>query len=541
MKTANTITLACLVLTSSPCNSADLLTTKGTRYSAAVIIDQDLTHIKVRHQNGFARVPKTDISPDSAKEFNLKLPNKAATASSPEISQVDTIRRKFIFIETKDGRKFYTKDLSQIDPNGLRFLTSSGISKVKFTELQPMYLEAVGFDADKADLYEKRAAQADAAAKRKQAVLLQAATIIESSKFEAKIIPVQKVNAGWLCKISERKTVTVEVETDRSFNKLSGTWNIYKSTQERDVSGESESALLWGMSDTFAAKNLNISFSSEVYLVGKYIYNTLGNGESEVFVYMTDKSEAIRYLAKNGLTTIRNEDVSPDDIKRTDGPAVATGTGFFISADGYVVTNNHVIDGATKIELLIDGKSQQAELIAVDVANDLALLKAELTERPYIALSNSDTVSLGDTVYTLGFPRPSDQGRNPKFTEGSISALTGLDDEDSQFQMSVPIQPGNSGGPLVNSEGNVVGVVASTLNALRQLANGGGLPQNVNYAIKSVCLMDLLRDNSIELIPQNKESVPELVSGDTDDTSRRKASIDKTRSSVVMIRAELSN
>lgn len=91
----------------------------------------------------------------------------------------------------------------------------------------------------------------------------------------------------------------------------------------------------------------------------------------------------------------------------------------------------------------------------------------------------------GDHVFTVGFPAAAFLGTEPKYTDGSVSALSGPGNEATLIQMTVPVQPGNSGGPLLNDEGQIVGVVTSTAALLAFLEGTGTLPQNVNWAVKS--------------------------------------------------------
>jgi TPR repeat protein len=170
--------------------------------------------------------------------------------------------------------------------------------------------------------------------------------------------------------------------------------------------------------------------------------------------------------------------------QKTDAlPILATGTGFFITEDGYLLTNNHVIDGASVITVKIDGKELPAKIIKVDEQNDLAVLKVE-GKFPALPVISSKKVGLGDEVFTVGFPQVGVQGYLPKLTTGNINSLAGINDDARNFQISVPIQPGNSGGPLVDEYGNVIGVVVARLNALKLLKERGSIPQNVNYAVK---------------------------------------------------------
>jgi S1-C subfamily serine protease len=176
----------------------------------------------------------------------------------------------------------------------------------------------------------------------------------------------------------------------------------------------------------------------------------------------------------------------------------ASGTGFFITEDGYLITNEHVVQGAKQIRLVISAGSVSAKFVKVDAANDLALLK---TEGKFAALPvvSSRAVKMGGTVATVGFPNIGLQGFAPKLAKGEIAALSGAQDDPRYFQIRVPVQPGNSGGALVDERGNVVGVVAAKLNTAAALATSGALPENVNYAVKSSFLLSFL------------ESVPEVA------------------------------
>jgi S1-C subfamily serine protease len=176
----------------------------------------------------------------------------------------------------------------------------------------------------------------------------------------------------------------------------------------------------------------------------------------------------------------------------------ASGTGFFITEDGYLITNEHVAGSEAQVRLVTSVGLISAKVIKVDSANDLALLKAE-GKFAALPVATSRAVKLGGTVTTVGFPNIGLQGFAPKFARGEIGSLSGPQDDARYFQISVPLQPGNSGGALVDEHGNVVGVVSAALSAKAALAATGALPQNVNYAVKSSFLLGFL------------ESVPEVA------------------------------
>ncbi|HWD20640.1 MAG TPA: serine protease, partial [Verrucomicrobiae bacterium] len=131
--------------------------------------------------------------------------------------------------------------------------------------------------------------------------------------------------------------------------------------------------------------------------------------------------------------------------------------------------------------------------IDTDKVNDLALLKVSGAGFHALPLSHRATAELGESVFTIGFPNIEMQGTAPKYTDGKISSLAGMMDDPTEYQISVPVQPGNSGGPLCDNNGEVVGIVVARLNDMEMLRSQGVLPQNVNYAIKSQYASKLLR------------------------------------------------
>jgi S1-C subfamily serine protease len=137
-------------------------------------------------------------------------------------------------------------------------------------------------------------------------------------------------------------------------------------------------------------------------------------------------------------------------------------------------------------------------VVVSDSANDVAILKVDTTSVP-IPLASTFASQKGEDVLTLGYPLIALQGQEQKATFGRINALSGLKDDVRLIQVDVPIQPGNSGGPLLNDKGEVIGVVTATLNSIVTLRAAGHLPQNVNYAIKIDYALPLLNSAGIAL------------------------------------------
>lgn len=181
------------------------------------------------------------------------------------------------------------------------------------------------------------------------------------------------------------------------------------------------------------------------------------------------------------------------------GRAGQFGTGFAISPKGYLVTCHHVVRDAERVIVHCEDGYLEAKIVALDPRNDLAILKVEKWPGKYLGLSSSEEVTHASEILAAGFPDPSVLGRNPKISTGIVNAMSGVRDDPRYIQISAPVQPGNSGGPLLSSSGRVVGVVASGLNSMDRMAHGGYLPQSVNFAIKAELILPLLKAISVSV------------------------------------------
>lgn len=184
---------------------------------------------------------------------------------------------------------------------------------------------------------------------------------------------------------------------------------------------------------------------------------------------------------------------------RGEGRLSSSGTGF-IAAPGRLVTNNHVVDGCGRmVARNARDVKQTARVLAVDAQRDLALLAVPENFGPALAFRDAPAVRRGETVVTYGFPLTGLLSSGPSLTAGDVSALTGLRDNPRNFTITAPVQPGNSGGPLLDSQGSVIGVVVTKLNAARVAQmTGGDIPQNVNFAVKGSEALGFLRSNNVQ-------------------------------------------
>ena len=138
----------------------------------------------------------------------------------------------------------------------------------------------------------------------------------------------------------------------------------------------------------------------------------------------------------------------------------------------------------------------EAKVIARDVGNDLAYLRTGLSAKKTAAFRTS--IRLGETVEAFGYPLTDVLAKSGNFTLGNVSALVGIGDDSRYLQISAPVQPGNSGGPLLDQNGNLVGVVSAKLNALKlMLATNGDIAQNVNFAIRASIVATFMDANGV--------------------------------------------
>lgn len=210
------------------------------------------------------------------------------------------------------------------------------------------------------------------------------------------------------------------------------------------------------------------------------------------------EDERITLIFDNGIMTIKVGNVELDYIRMNDGSTSFgtntnvskwSGTGFALK-NGYVVTNYHVAGEAKTIEIYgVNGnasKGYKATIVGADKVSDLALLK--ITDKDFSGYGNppyafkSSMVDVGENVYVLGYPLTQTMGEEIKLTNGIVSARSGYEGDVTTYQISVPVQPGNSGGPMFDMKGNLVGIVCAK----------HAEAENANYAIKTSYLKNLV-------------------------------------------------
>ncbi len=189
-----------------------------------------------------------------------------------------------------------------------------------------------------------------------------------------------------------------------------------------------------------------------------------------------------------------------------------TGTGVVINDRGDVVTNNHVASHCSRLRFRLNGGSfLDGRLIAADPENDLAIVNFSLKDAKPAIVSAAPRENLGEDIVVFGYPLLGILSTDGNLTRGSISALSGIDNDARYMQISAPIQPGNSGGPVLNERGHLVGIVTYKLDALAAVKASGDVPQNVNFALKVAVLRLFLDSHSIPYMLAEPSSSPPAV------------------------------
>ena len=217
------------------------------------------------------------------------------------------------------------------------------------------------------------------------------------------------------------------------------------------------------------------------------------------------KSENVEKLISAVLALKPNSRKVPDSNSDSTYK-VASGTGFYVSDAGHIITNHHVIEGCKDMKVHSNGNVLETKRIAQDRRNDLALLKIASAPKHSFSLSTESPFPLQDIV-VAGFPFGEKVSSTLKFTEGVISSIAGLGDDYSQIQIDAALQPGNSGGPILDDYGNVVAVAVAKLSLEKILKDFGVVPENTNFGVKVSAVKNLMEGNGIPFKSPNTKVI----------------------------------
>jgi V8-like Glu-specific endopeptidase len=229
-----------------------------------------------------------------------------------------------------------------------------------------------------------------------------------------------------------------------------------------------------------------VSFTGS-FLLGEYTY---GRGEFSDKIKLNINLENLTVRTVSRLAKSTRIEQCKQKGKNENDDSGTSGTAFFINKKGYLLTNNHVVDGCTLSKISYKNKEYNTKLIATDKTLDLALLKAELKPKTFINFSNNEAKKL-NTIYVAGYPLGKGLSDDLKISSGIVSSLKGFEDNSNEIQIDAPINSGNSGGPIINENGDLIAIAVSGM--------AKDQTEGINFGIKSSAAERFLKSNNINV------------------------------------------
>lgn len=521
MKRSFLLSILLSVIITSGLHGEDLTTLDGKVYKGVKVSAETQDAIKLMHDGGISMVKKKNLPQAFLAQHELQAAPDSMADADEDTNKI--LLSKFVkstpVFQTKDGRQYTSSDIRKVDPGGLTLFTSNGPVHLKFTDLPAKVKDAFDYDPIGSAKFESEQQASLKAVSAQRLRLSNAASQVDISATRVRLYLIQNLGRSWICVADILRNVDREVVIAKQGSSLDGPGDptkvaagrtIYETTkvQETAVIGHMEPFVLFGMPDYHRLQSDiqgRRTWTGTIYRFGKTSYQTEikekdDTGITTLSSYETDRSKAVKLVAENGVLAMYSTKGDPVQPTEDHGSFSGNGTGFAIGNNGYIATDAHVVKNAVEITVLIKDKKVTAKTVVMDETNDLAIIKVEGSPISALELLPAKNLQLGQDLFTIGFPAADIMGVNPKLTRGHLSALSGLHDNPTIIQTTTPIQPGNSGGPLCDGSGRVVGIMRSTSSIQRMVEKlGGALPQNINFATKSEFLIDLAKQ------------VPELV------------------------------
>ena len=215
-----------------------------------------------------------------------------------------------------------------------------------------------------------------------------------------------------------------------------------------------------------------------------------------------------KYKLTRGTRTASAEATQPRAIQPTqDQGTTVVGSGFFVSEYGHVLTNAHVVSSCKQIQTR---DRRRLSLVDKDEQADLALLHLPGEVRAVATFRVRPLPRAGDAAIAFGFPLQGLLSSEGNLSTGTVAATSGLADDPRFIQMSAPVQPGNSGSPLLDSSGDVIGIVESKLDAVQAFRTIGDVPENVNFAVRASEAIAFLERNHVTYRSEATDSILNL-------------------------------
>ncbi len=311
-------------------------------------------------------------------------------------------------------------------------------------------------------------------------------------------------NGEQLCK---KATVNDSIDNKKKWNNTSVLSKYVKEAKKR--------GLTCGIEPPKPTKNLSCANQPTKCSVDELCDNatSVENGKI-VWTKNSTKQKHVKEAIKKGVSCFVEESTESKSKKVPEKKTyeVASGTGFFVSEKGHIVTNAHVLNGCEKVKAFNKGSSGSVKILNVDAVNDLALLRSSIVPEYIFPVSKENPPNL-QQVIVAGFPFGTEISSSIKFTQGIVSSQSGIGNDSSKMQIDAAMQPGNSGGPITDKFGNVIGVAVAKLDFKKVIKAFDDIPENTNFGIKASTLLTFLEGNDITALRPNRKTMDTVSLG----------------------------
>ena len=235
---------------------------------------------------------------------------------------------------------------------------------------------------------------------------------------------------------------------------------------------------------------------------GKKINFTYGMSDDEARMYLNLPESSLEEATSN------ESEVQTGNDKAKEIKSLGFGTGFVISDQGHIITNNHVVNGCEYIQVKYsDGSQERANILFTDSLNDLAVIKVDTKQTVIATFPATANYRVGDDVIAFGFGLAGELSKSGVLTTGTISALSGWGDDSRYLHITATIQHGNSGGPLSDNKGNIIGINTSGIDMIGYYKSHGQSAEAASFSVKELVMKTFLKAHGIPYTELNRTQI----------------------------------
>lgn len=387
---------------------------------------------------------------------------------------------------TTTGHTYPAEGIQRVTDAFVTVITDDGVTRVKTGDMPADFRKLFGFSDTKLKEAEKEYARKRYDSKKSAIRKKKAERSVSARKFRLTLTVVEEVEFGAICDAQYLeevvKTVTKRVQA-KGLDRDQDTRIKRVAVKTEEAQGLPEKMMVRGLPGTL---KVGSSWEGDAYMVGTYVYEEKSKIPGRSGGLITDIPMAfVKYKEAVAFRA-----ATPEDGSEGDG----SGTGVVISENGYILTSYRLVMDADTINVTIPDSDRpvRAKVVAKDPKENLAVLKVSKKLKP-APISMAPRVTLGQSVFTMGFPDTDMRSRQLKFTEGTVAALKGVQEDIRFFQVEGDFQAGNFGGGLFDEKGIVIGVVTPNPPESFFLDESGSEFEPLQYVTKGTRFKNLLK------------------------------------------------